>query len=248
MKSTSIIRFLLVLIILSFFGCKDDELGETDLSVMGKLVAHQGYWYYGKCPMNSLEAFKKSFYKDIYASEVDVRQTKDGVLVVCHDSQFFDYLISDSNYDETKVCSLSNGEYLPKLEDFFKYLAASDSKEMLCMDIKSCSLDNLWNLIDKYGIQNRINVFGTLSTCKYFQKKGLGHQSFCVSDISASACESYGLGGLCLQLSNYKVGVKDSLLSMGMKPFVWTIDNENYIRKRVSEGFYVVTNHPYVEK
>jgi len=242
------IRFLGLLIMLLGYGCDRDLQGEPDPMVMSKLIAHQGYWMYGDCPKNSIEAFKKSFDKGLYAFELDVRQTKDSVLVVCHDKTFCNYVLSETNYKELAHCKLKNGEKLPKLKDVFDCFASQNPQVKMCLHVKLCKLDDLWKLIERYGVKDKVMVIGSLSTCLFFAKKGIAEQCFSMDYITAEKCASKGLGGLCLQPSEFKVGTKDSLLALNLLPIVWTIDNEIAIKQFVGSGCYVITNVPYVEK
>lgn len=242
------IRFLGVLLVLLVLGCDRDLQGDPDPVVMSKLIAHQGYWLYGDCPKNSIEAFKKSYDKGLYAFELDVRQTKDGILVVCHDKNFFKRVISESNYKDLERHKLENGEKLPKLKDVFENFVSQNAKVRICLHVKSCKLDDLWNLIELCDVKDKVMIIGSLSTCLFFAKKGISEQCFSMDYISAEQCALKDLGGLCLQPSKYKWGTKDSLLALSRLPIVWTIDNEKTIRQFVESGCYVITNTPYVEK
>lgn len=51
---------------------------------MLKIIAHRGASTYA--PENTLPAFKKAIEQESDAIELDVRLTKDGVPVICHDA------------------------------------------------------------------------------------------------------------------------------------------------------------------
>jgi glycerophosphoryl diester phosphodiesterase len=79
-------------------------LGGISSSVRSKLVAHRGYHDVNDSlsrPLeNTVEAYKQAF-KELSLAECDVTCSKDGVIYLCHDSNF-KRLTSSSNADETK--------------------------------------------------------------------------------------------------------------------------------------------------
>lgn len=70
-----------------------DRIYEKQTTASQKLIAHRGYT--PAAPQNSLAAFRAAGERGFWAVETDVRATRDGVLVCCHDSTV------DSLYDGT---------------------------------------------------------------------------------------------------------------------------------------------------
>ena len=100
-------------------------------------IAHRGYS--GRYLMNTEEAFIKAVEHGSGGIETDVRMTKDGVLVVCHDGDavFEDgtrLFISDSTYEELTRKPLRNPYTDTKLYlcTFKRYLEICRDGNMIC--------------------------------------------------------------------------------------------------------------------
>ena len=79
------IVFFLVLCITSCTS--DDNYFSLEGADIGKyIVAHRGNWKQHGYPQNSIASLKDAIRMDIYGVELDVRQTKDSVFVINHDS------------------------------------------------------------------------------------------------------------------------------------------------------------------
>ena len=91
---------------------------------------------------NTMPAFKMAIEKGSDMIETDVRLTKDGVLVLCHDESLkrtggVDILIKDLTYDELQQYNVGGDELfcnVPLLEDLLKLLVKEDI--MLNLEIK----------------------------------------------------------------------------------------------------------------
>ncbi|PNV60108.1 hypothetical protein C0033_20850 [Clostridium sp. chh4-2] len=90
-----------------------------------KLIAHRGFTPEG--PQNSLKAFEAAGKRGFWAIETDVRRTRDGVLVCCHDETI------DSLYDGSgRICDADwkelsgrhftedRGERMPLFEEYLE--------------------------------------------------------------------------------------------------------------------------------
>jgi glycerophosphoryl diester phosphodiesterase len=75
-----------------------------------KFIAHRGYSLTNID--NTIESFIKAGESSFYGIETDIRWTKDGIVVCCHDeyisSQGIHYLIKDHTYQELKKLPLDN--------------------------------------------------------------------------------------------------------------------------------------------
>ena len=66
---------------------------------------------------NTIEAFEKAIEVNSDAIELDVRKTKDDVIIVRHDPDYKKIKICDYNYNDLKNESLKEGFYMPTLEE-----------------------------------------------------------------------------------------------------------------------------------
>ena len=85
-----------------------------------QLVAHRGFWKTSPITaQNSLESLKNTQKLKIYGSELDVRMTKNGVLVVNHDEHINNIEISETFFKDLKNEKLSPSLlYLNKILPF----------------------------------------------------------------------------------------------------------------------------------
>lgn len=107
----------------------------TSAMAQNKIVAHRGAWKNTGAPQNSLAALKHSFEMGCGGTEFDINMTKDGILVINHDADYFGTKIEEFTYDELNKVKLKNGENLPLLEDFFK-MAKNYPKTILFAEVK----------------------------------------------------------------------------------------------------------------
>lgn len=85
-----------------------------------KVIAHRGAWKNTQLPQNSIASLRAAVEQKLWGTEFDIHKTKDGILVVNHDNDFFGMDIATSTYNELLAKKHSNGENIPTAEDFLK--------------------------------------------------------------------------------------------------------------------------------
>ena len=91
------------------------------LSAQTQLVAHRGFWKTNpNTAQNSIESLKNAQKLKVYGSELDVRMSKGGVLVVNHDEHINGVEVSETLFKDLKIEKLSNGEQIPTFESYLK--------------------------------------------------------------------------------------------------------------------------------
>ncbi len=104
--------------------------------------AHRGLFTNPDIPENSIPAFIKAA-QEGYGCELDVHLTKDGQLVVIHDSNLqracgVDINVEDLTLEETKQYTLfSSHETMPTLQDVFQIYASINDRLPIIIEIKS---------------------------------------------------------------------------------------------------------------
>ena len=94
------------------------SLGSLITSDAAKVIAHRGYWNAPGSAQNSIRSLVKADSIGCYASEFDVWFTADSVLIVNHDNDYKGHHIESSPSELLLKQKLSNGEYLPTLDQF----------------------------------------------------------------------------------------------------------------------------------
>jgi glycerophosphoryl diester phosphodiesterase len=135
-----------------------------------ELVAHRGAnWHF---PENTLQAFRRALQDGATVLEMDVRKTRDDVMVVCHDAVFNGKRISRTRYEALK-------EVLPRLEDILlAFPTTRINVDIKVVDLKAAYLTV--DLIRKHQATGRVclmsfysEVHRWLHDLKYEGERGL---------------------------------------------------------------------------
>lgn len=214
------------------------------------IVAHRGNWKQHNLPQNSIASLKDAIRMDIYGVELDVRQTKDSILVINHDPFFHDLNISNSTYIELSKYKLDNGEMLPTLDDFMSVLINTDTKARLVIEIKECDLNLLLSKIVNCGLLDRVEfVTFQRDYCDNLVEMGYGDMvSYTIGDLSSAISpkeiKDSGYGGVCYDyrvLDQNKNWISEAA-ELGVKINVWTVDELYTIKQYADMGLLVTTN------
>ena len=140
---------------------------------MVKIIAHRGSS--GTAPENTMLAFEKAVRDGADGIETDVRKTKDGVLVISHDSHLSrlndevskDLLVTESNYDDIKDIDISSKrfpdlpvQHIAKLSGLLQLV--KDTGVPLNIEIKpNPRTDDLLELdiikmVAEYGVEDKV--------------------------------------------------------------------------------------------
>ena len=142
-----------------------------------KVVAHRGYWDTPGSAQNSIRSLVKADSIGCYASEFDFWATADSVLVVNHDPTINGYVIEQTPSSVILQQKLSNGEYIPTVEQYFQ--AAAPLKINLVCELKPHdgnalerhAIAKVLELVKKYGLEDRMSYItfsknGFVNLCK----------------------------------------------------------------------------------
>lgn len=130
------------------------------------VIAHRGAHNF--IPENTLKAYNKAIEIGADYIEVDLRTTKDSQLVIMH-NESVDAMtngsgnIKDLTYQDLKKLKVFNKnrtefgyETIPSFENV---LEIAKGKINIYLDFKSASVEQTWNLISKYDMQQHIVVY-----------------------------------------------------------------------------------------
>ena len=139
-----IISFFTILILCS---CNNSTGQNVIKFADNPVVAHRGAWKKKNLPQNSIAALKHAIELNCAGSEFDVRMTKDDVLIVTHDADYYGMSIEDSTYEDLSQFKLSNGEILPTLEAYLKAGMENNPSTGLVCEIKPSKIKGRGELI-----------------------------------------------------------------------------------------------------
>ena len=238
-------------LLLQLFGCanadgSDDYLNQ-DVSSYRNIIAHRGYWG-GSVPENSRASLQRALALNIYGTEFDIHETKDGIIVVNHDATFGGKEISTSTYRELCKRGLTNGEKIPLLSDFLAIYQNAKTSVKLIIELKNCSVEKVVNLVDEYHLQDQVEYISfSLAYCQQLAALHYGNKTFYLSgDLAPLKLKKLGILGFDYQvavLQTHPEWIKEALEN-GMRPMVWTVNDKDLMRRFLRENVYVTTNHP----
>ena len=223
-----------------------------------KIIAHRGAWKEFGLPENSIASLNKAIELGCYGSEFDVRRTKDGVLVVCHDPTYYGDTIELKNYAELNKLKLSNGEDLPTLSDYFKKGSFNNSKTLLICEIKQAvtdkSLDKIatqevMQMVHSMGIENKIVFisfrFEILEWVKQFDQNAI--VLYLEADKDNNTVKSAKFNGINYHFDNYlqKPNISKDAISKDLMVGSWTVNEEAILKSLMALNVeYITTNYP----
>ncbi len=135
-----IVAVILLIITLCFYSIAPNKRKNIDFPFKNFYIAHRGLFNNNTESLeNSMSSFRKAIEYG-YGIELDVQLTKDGKLVVFHDTSMqrmcvVDRSIYNSTYSEIKKCKLLNSDETIPL--FKEVLEEIDGKVPLIVEIKS---------------------------------------------------------------------------------------------------------------
>lgn len=173
MKKNFFLYLLLILLPLSLFSqnraaeIRSKLLDRNQKSVL--VVAHRGDWR--GFPENSIEAIESAIKMGVDIVEIDLQRTKDGKLILMHDSNLGRTTtgsgeVSEWTLDSIKTLKLKNGcnihtkHSVPTLEEA---LLAAKGKVMLNLDKADRFFDEVYALMQKTGTTKQIIMKGSKS-------------------------------------------------------------------------------------
>jgi len=180
-----LVVILIVSIVLNFssidLSLHSGILNNIELVRTPKITAHRGSSL--EAPENTLSAIEAAANDMADYAEIDVRATKDGVVVLLHDPSLkrttgLDKNIWDLTYEETQSLDAGSwlsdkfiGEKIPTLDEIIKY---ADGKIMLNIEIKTSDYSpELTDSVVKIIQDNHFEKQCVISTYNYGVLKGI---------------------------------------------------------------------------
>ena len=213
-------------------------------------VAHRGASGYRK--ENTLDAFKYAVELGARAIELDVRKTKDDVIVVIHDATIRNSSGKKQNISALTLSQLKKiDSKIPTLEEALSYISETDAELMI--EFKVAGIEQrVLDLVDRYGMHGRV-IYGSFNMSINQKLRSIEPSSkliLCVQDASV-------LNDIIKNPSKYDVEVvtvKYTLLNAakvcelhlaGFEIFAWTVNSSADIKKMANMGVDgITTNYP----
>ncbi|WP_257669597.1 glycerophosphodiester phosphodiesterase [Parapedobacter tibetensis] len=107
--------------------------------IKNQAIAHRGAWKADNFPQNSIASLHRAIALGCAGTEFDVHLTKDDVLVVNHDKDFYGMDIATSTYKELLTKKHPNGESIPTAKEYLRE-GMKQKKTKLIYELKTSNL------------------------------------------------------------------------------------------------------------
>lgn len=224
------------------------------------ICAHRGAS--GYYPENSLKAFRKASELNADSIELDVRQTRDGQLVACHDFNLtrlygIPLRLSEITLEEFKDIKINNLEPPAKLEEIFREI---DNSMQIVLDVKEYGLEQkLLRQINEFKLKDRIivssfdpRILATVRKLDSEIKTALIAGPFSILPLAINICfylrrvsEYVNADYMHLWYSKLLYKGYRTLSRWGYKLSYWTVDDPADVRSVLKlDPYSIITNKP----
>lgn len=144
-----------------------------------KLIAHRGGVVDDQTDENSIASIAKAAAKGYYMVELDVRMTKDSVLIVHHDrdlKRFFgvDKRVDTLNWDALRSFKSANGHTVQRLDDMLRVAADNGLQVMIDLKIPGYQprrFEEIYTLLTDLHLADQALIIPTEEATDYFRGK-----------------------------------------------------------------------------
>ncbi|HLS95298.1 glycerophosphoryl diester phosphodiesterase [Sphingobacterium allocomposti] len=222
-----------------------------------QIIAHRGAWKNTKVPQNSLASLNKAVEQKAWGSEFDVHLTKDDVLVVNHDQDFYGMDIATSTYQELLSKKHPNGESIPTAEAYLRE-GLKQKGTKLIYELKTNKLgtertlksaEMTIALVKKLKAEKQVEYIAfSYDAClklRELDKKAKVH--YLTGDKAPEELKRANLSGLDYHLSVYKKNPSwiNEAKKLKLETNVWTVNNEEDMRYFIEQNIdYITTDEP----
>lgn len=228
-----------------------------------KITAHRGDSH--SAPENTLSAFKKAMDNMADYIELDVRQTKDGKIVVMHDNSTFRTTgvarkVGEMTLDEIKQLDAGSffdesyaGEEIPTLDEVLELV---NGKIMVNIEIKTADTDQniaqeVVKVIDSYDAQDKV-VITSFDYHALQQVKQWNPDIQVGYILSVAYGDFYNMDGVdffSMNASFLSIRLVDAIHNSGKQVYAWTVNNEASIKNLSNKGVdNIITDNPVLAR
>lgn len=249
-----ILSFLLIFVLLDQY-VKVNSFDTSYIEHIGfqnkiDITAHRGAS--NIAPENTMAAIKQAVQLGADFAEIDVQQTKDGVLILCHDTDLkrvagLDKKVWEVTYEEIKKLEVGSwfseefrGEKIPTLEEVLSY---ANGKIKLNIELKKEKQredleEKVVQLIQKYNFQNQCLV-SSFGYDILMQVKNLDSKIKTLYNVAFAYGEFYHLDKIdaySVEASSITQKAVFEIHEKGKQIFAWTVNSKNSMKRLINMG------------
>ncbi|MEH6306639.1 glycerophosphodiester phosphodiesterase family protein [Olivibacter sp. CPCC 100613] len=221
------------------------------------VIAHRGAWKQANLPENSLASLNHASELGCHGSEFDVYLTKDNILVVNHNKDFYGIDIETATYQELLAKKHPNGESIPTVEAYLKE-GMKQKKTKLIYELKPSKLgkervlkaaEMSVALVKKLGAEKWVDyITFDRDAGKHLAKLApKAEVAYLNGDLSPAEAKADGFKGIDYHYDVFKKNpswIQDAH-KLGLTVNVWTVNDavemKNLLDQKVE---YITTNEP----
>lgn len=225
--------------------------------IQNEAIAHRGAWKVDSLPQNSIASLHRAIELGCAGTEFDVHLTKDGVLVVNHDKDFYGLDIATSTYQELLAKKHPNGESIPTAEAYLRE-GMKQERTKLIFELKTSSLgkartlesaDLAVELVKKLDADKWVEyiLFDYDGAKRIIERDPQAKVYYLNGDVTPAQAKKDGFYGLDYHFEVYKKNptwIKEAH-DLGLVVNAWTVNTEvemiNLLDQQVE---YITTDQP----
>lgn len=220
-------------------------------------IAHRGSWKNTQAPQNSIASLNKAIEQKVWGAEFDVHLTKDNILVVNHDNDFYGMDIATSTYEELLAKKHPNGESIPTAEAYLKE-GLKQNHTKLIFELKTNRLGKertlesvklSLDLVKTVGAyqQTEFIAFDYDACLKFRELDTNVPIHYLTGDKAPEEIKKANLSGVDYHHSVFKKNPTwiQEFKNLGLKTNTWTVNTEEDMRYFIDQKIdYITTDEP----
>ena len=222
---------IIALMLLVAFGASAQRRGART-----KVIAHRGYWKTEGSAQNSIRSLIKADSIGCWGSEFDVWISKDGTLFVNHDDDINGVVIQNSKSRDIAKQRLSNGEFIPTLEQLLQTAVNLPKLQLVC-ELKphdnkkqeAKAVKKIFKMAKKYGLQDRMTyiTFSLPGMKELIKRVPKGTEVYYLNgELTPQELKDMDAAGMDYHYSVFLSNDKwtSECRKLGLKTNAWTVD------------------------
>ncbi len=225
--------------------------------VQNEAIAHRGAWKADNLPQNSIASLHRAIELGCAGTEFDVHLTKDGVLVVNHDKDFYGLDIATSTYAELLAKKHPNGEPIPTAEAYLRE-GMKQRKTKLIFELKTSPLgldrtleaaDQSIELVKKLHAEDWVEyiLFDYAGAKRIIELDPQAKVYYLNGDVAPAQAKKDGFYGLDYHFDVYKKNPTwiQEAQHLGLVVNAWTVNTEEEMIRLLDQRVeYITTDQP----
>lgn len=247
----TVIRIFLTLTVCTMWHVSTAQFNQN------QAIAHRGAWKVEGLPQNSIASLQRAVELGCAGSEFDVHLTKDGVLVVNHDNDFYGIDIATATYAELLAKKHPNGESIPTAEAYLRE-GMKQKKTKLIYELKTSKLgkertlhsaDLAVQLVKKLGAEEWVEYIAfDYDACKRIAELDPKAKVYYLNgDKSPAEVKKDGLFGLDYHFNVFHKNptwIREAH-DLGLVVNAWTVDTKEEMTNLLNQNVeFITTNEP----